>query len=63
MLLRSFVSETTGVGSGFSDGSHLETRDISGSCCVTSRGKLFSHLRSSSSWFCDVTALLAFEFD
>ncbi len=38
MLLRSFVSETTWVGSGFSDGSRLETRDISGSCCVTSPG-------------------------
>ncbi len=49
MLLQSFVSETTWVGSCFSGGSRLETRDISGSCCVTSRGKLFSHLRSSSS--------------
>ncbi len=65
MLLRSFVSETTWVGSGFSDCSRLETRDISGSCCVTSWGKLFSHLRSSSFvetdralcyWFCDVMA-------
>ncbi len=63
MLLRSFVSETTWVGSRFSGGSRLETRDISGSCCVTSRGKLFSHLQSSSSLFCDVTALLSFEFD
>ncbi len=42
MLLRSFVSENHVVGSGFSDGSHLETRDISGSCCVTSPGKLSS---------------------
>ncbi len=57
MLLRSFVSETTWVGSCFSGGSRLETRDISGICCVTSRGKLFSHLRSSSSLFCDVTPL------
>ncbi len=32
MFFRSFVSETTWVGSGFSDGSRLETRDISGSC-------------------------------
>ncbi len=30
--------KTTWVGSGFSDGSRLETRDISGSCCVTSLG-------------------------
>ncbi len=30
--------KTTWVGSGFSDGSRLETRDISGSCCVTSPG-------------------------
>ncbi len=37
------------VSSYFSGGSRLETRDISGNCCVTSRGKLFSHLRSSSS--------------
>ncbi len=32
------LRKTTWVGSGFSDGSHLETRDISGSCCVTSPG-------------------------
>ncbi len=63
MFLRSFVTETTWVGSCFSGGSRLETRDISGSCCVTSRGKLFFHLRSSSSLFCDVTALLSVEFD
>ncbi len=30
--------KTTWVGSGFSDGSRLETRDTSGSCCVTSPG-------------------------
>ncbi len=38
MLLRSFVSEATWVGSCLSGGSRLETRDISGNCCVTSPG-------------------------
>ncbi len=38
VLLRSFVSEAMWVGSCLSGGSRLETRDISGNCCVTSRG-------------------------
>ncbi len=33
-----FVSEATWVGSCLSGGSRLETRDISGNCCVTSPG-------------------------
>ncbi len=54
MLLRSYVSENHVVGSGFSDGSRLETRDISGSCWLTSWES--SPLQSLSSLLCDVTA-------
>ncbi len=55
MLLRSFVSENHVVSSGFSDGSCLETRDISGNCWLVSQES--SPLQSLSSLFCDVTAL------
>ncbi len=57
MLLRSFVSEATWVGSCLSGGSRLETRDISGNCCVTSPGSQCWNHGAVCCWFHDVTAL------
>ncbi len=56
------VSENHVVGSGFSDGSRLETRDISGSCWLAAPGKLSSAALlcsplQLSSLLRDVTAL------